>query len=59
MTDSLIQEKDLLAAHVIGEYLQDHPEFFQQYPQLLNSLRLPHQQRGSVSLIERQLELQR
>lgn len=59
MTDSLIKEKDLLAAHVVYDYLQDHPEFFQQYPQLLSSLRLPHQQRGSVSLVERQLELQR
>jgi len=59
MTESLIKEKDLLAAHVVYDYLQDHPEFFQQYPQLLASLRLPHQQRGSVSLVERQLELQR
>ena len=59
MTDSLIKEKDLLAAHVVYDYLQDHPEFFQQYPQLLASLRLPHQQRGSVSLVERQLEMQR
>lgn len=59
MTDCLIKEKDLLAAHVVYDYLQDHPEFFQQYPQLLSSLRLPHQQRGSVSLVERQLEMQR
>ena len=59
MTDSLIKEKDLLAAHEVYDYLQDHPEFFQQYPQLLASLRLPHQQRGSVSLVERQLEMQR
>lgn len=59
MTDSLTKDKDLLAAHVVYDYLQDHPEFFQQYPQLLASLRLPHQQRGSVSLVERQLELQR
>jgi uncharacterized protein len=59
MNDSLIKEKDLLAAQVVHDYLQDHPEFFQQYPQLLTSLRLPHQQRGSVSLVERQMELQR
>ena len=59
MTDSLSKDNDLLAAHVVYDYLQDHPEFFQQYPQLLASLRLPHQQRGSVSLVERQLELQR
>jgi uncharacterized protein len=59
MTDSLNKENDLLAAHVVYDYLQDHPEFFQQYPQLLASLRLPHQQRGSISLVERQLEMQR
>ncbi|MDP5137437.1 DUF484 family protein [Rheinheimera baltica] len=59
MTDNVIKETDLLAAHVVYDYLQDHPEFFQQYPQLLANLRLPHQQRGSVSLVERQLELQR
>lgn len=59
MTDSLTKDKDLLTAHVVFDYLEDHPEFFQQYPQLLARLRLPHQQRGSVSLIERQLELQR
>ncbi|MBU1310663.1 DUF484 family protein [Rheinheimera muenzenbergensis] len=59
MNDSLSKDKDLLAAQVVYDYLQDHPEFFQQYPQLLANLRLPHQQRGSVSLVERQLELQR
>ena len=59
MTDSLSQNKDELAAQVVYDYLQQHPEFFQQHPQLLASMRLPHQQRGSVSLVERQLELQR
>ena len=59
MNDSLTKDNDLLAAQVVCDYLQDHPEFFQQHPQLLASLRLPHQQRGSVSLVERQLELQR
>lgn len=59
MSDSLITNQDQLAAHVVYDYLQDHPEFFQQYPQLLAGLRLPHQQRGSVSLVERQLEMQR
>ena len=59
MNDSLTKDNDLLAVQVVCDYLQDHPEFFQQHPQLLTSLRLPHQQRGSVSLVERQLELQR
>lgn len=59
MTDSLIQEKALLAASVVEDYLQQHPDFFQHYPAILPQLRLPHQQRGTVSLVERQLELQR
>ncbi|MDP4945305.1 DUF484 family protein [Alishewanella sp. SMS8] len=59
MTDSLIQKKELLAASVVLDYLQQHPDFFQHYPDLLPQLRLPHQQRGTVSLVERQLELQR
>lgn len=59
MTDSLIQEKELLAASVVEDYLQQNPDFFQHYPTLLPQLRLPHQQRGTVSLVERQLELQR
>lgn len=59
MTDSLIQEKELLAASVVEDYLQQNPDFFQRYPDILPQLRLPHQQRGTVSLVERQLELQR
>lgn len=59
MTDSLIQEKELLAASVVEDYLQQNPDFFQRYPDILSQLRLPHQQRGTVSLVERQLELQR
>ena len=59
MTDSLIQEKELLAASVVEDYLQQNPDFFLRYPDILSQLRLPHQQRGTVSLVERQLELQR
>ncbi|GGW69356.1 DUF484 family protein [Alishewanella tabrizica] len=59
MTDSLIQEQSRLAASVVEDYLQHNPDFFQHYPAVLPRLRLPHQQRGTVSLVERQLELQR
>lgn len=59
MKDSLIQEKELLAASVVEDYLQQNPDFFLHYPATLPQLRLPHQQRGTVSLVERQLELQR
>ena len=59
MNDTLVKDKDAIAASVVLDYLQDHPTFFQQHPQLLQQMRLPHQQRGSVSLVERQLEMQR
>lgn len=59
MTDTLIKSEELVAASVVADYLQQHPDFFQHYPELLPLLRLPHQQRGTVSLVERQLELQR
>lgn len=44
---------------LIADFLAATPDFFQRHPQLLEQLRLPHNQRGSVSLLERQLELAR
>ncbi|WP_115720445.1 DUF484 family protein [Gallaecimonas mangrovi] len=44
---------------LIAEYLESNPDFFHRYPELLIRLRLPHGERGSVSLLERQLELAR
>ena len=35
MNDSLTTDKALLAEQVVLDYLQAHPEFFQQHPQLL------------------------
>ncbi|MDH3326971.1 MAG: DUF484 family protein, partial [Gammaproteobacteria bacterium] len=36
-------------------YLDKHPEFFQEYPELLVELKVPHPSGGAVSLIERQV----
>lgn len=47
------------ADQLVVQYLLQHPAFFQLHPELLNRLRLPHAQRGAVSLVERQLEMQR
>ncbi|MED5526208.1 DUF484 family protein [Gallaecimonas pentaromativorans] len=44
---------------LIAEYLESNPDFFHRNPRLLERLRLPHGERGSVSLLERQLELAR
>ena len=39
----------------IANYLTSHPDFFDQHPELLATLQLPHPQNGqAISLIERQ-----
>lgn len=43
----------------IADYLASQPDFFVRHPQLLDALRLPHEQRGSVSLVEARMERQR
>ena len=49
-------EPGSLAEEQMGEYLVQHPEFFERHPGVLTRLKLPHQ-RGSaaVSLVERQV----
>ncbi|KDM92122.1 DUF484 family protein [Photobacterium galatheae] len=37
-------------------FLASHPDFFLHQPELLEQLRLPHPERGTVSLVERQME---
>ena len=39
----------------IADYLSNHPDFFDQHPEVLTALQLPHPQNGqAISLIERQ-----
>ena len=45
-----------LSAQQVAEYLSDNTEFFVEYPELTAELIIPHQQRGSVSLVELQAE---
>ncbi|WP_394130351.1 DUF484 family protein [Shewanella maritima] len=42
---------------LIREYLLDNPDFFNRYPELLLALRVPHHERGAVSLVERRQEM--
>jgi uncharacterized protein YigA (DUF484 family) len=37
-------------------YLVKHPEFFAQHPELADKIKVPHEQKGSVSLVEIQSE---
>jgi len=48
-----------LDALQVKDYLLANPEFFQQYPILLEQLRIPHQKRGTVSLVELQSQQMR
>jgi uncharacterized protein YigA (DUF484 family) len=44
-----------LSAEAVARYLVHNPDFFEYYPELLSSLKIPHPTRGAVSLIERQV----
>lgn len=59
MSDVYDSDRFILEDQMVYQYLLEHPAFFQQHPELLARLRLPHAQRGAVSLVERQMELQR
>jgi hypothetical protein len=44
-----------LHAQDIAQYLVDHPDFFDQHPELLSGMQLPHPHNGqAISLVERQ-----
>lgn len=60
MIDNSEQSEELhLAEDIIVSYLQDNPEFFNNQPELVASLRLADPHRGTVSLVERQQQLLR
>ncbi|WP_417659250.1 DUF484 family protein [Pseudidiomarina sp.] len=44
---------------LIAEYLEENTDFFEHHPQLLQQLSLRHQERGTVSLVERQQQVLR
>lgn len=44
----------LINDDLVADYLQDNPEFFNRNKHLMSSLRLVDEQRGTVSLVERQ-----
>jgi len=44
---------------LIAEYLEENPDFFEHHPKLLQQLSLRHQERGAVSLVERQQQVLR
>ncbi len=59
MTDSTQCAETGLDGRQIADYLAVNPNFFTYHKDLLEQLHLPHEQRGSVSLVEAKLERQR
>lgn len=60
MTDMTAMKEDLiLDEQTVKDYLLANPQFFINNPDVLQTIRLPHQERGAVSLVERQQELLR
>lgn len=52
MSSSVDLDADILDDSLVAEYLQRHPDFFNRFPQLSMDLRIPHAERGTVSLVE-------
>ncbi len=59
VTSDIEADVAMLDEQIIREYLLDNPDFFQRHPELLLALRLPHAERGAVSLVERRQEMLR
>lgn len=57
LAEQLLEEP--LTDEQVIEFLGANPDFFVRYPHVLPQLRIPHQQKGSVSLVERQAEQMR
>lgn len=59
MSDVYDTDRMYLQEQLVHQYLLENPSFFQRHPDLLTKIRLPHAQRGTVSLVDRQLEQHR
>ncbi|KGQ71342.1 hypothetical protein OA57_00665 [Chelonobacter oris] len=50
---------EAVTASAVAEYLQQHPDFFQHHPHLLDELQVTHSEKGILSLVEAKLQRQR
>jgi uncharacterized protein YigA (DUF484 family) len=48
--------QNLIDAEQVAAYLLENPEFFTQFPQIIEQISIPHTHKGSVSLVELQSE---
>jgi uncharacterized protein YigA (DUF484 family) len=59
MTEHKPTLADPLEPEQIEAWLREHPEFFENYPDLLAELSLPHESGSAISLVERQVAILR
>ncbi len=55
---TIINGSDLQEAQVTT-YLAEHPDYFENHPDILEQMRLPHERGAAVSLVERQVSVLR
>ena len=48
-----------VTADIVSDYLREHPDFFEQHPDVLRDLKISHVGDGAVSLVERQVAVLR
>ncbi len=59
-----VQEEENLEANtvtkdMVSDYLKNNPEYFNEHPEILSELRIPHESGSAVSLVERQVSVLR
>lgn len=57
--ESALPERDAVNIEQVCQFLECHPEFFNEHDELLERLRVPHHRGGTISLVERQTEVLR
>jgi uncharacterized protein len=56
---STTEQHGELDADSVAAYLRRHPEFFNEHPELLSQLQIPHDSGAAISLVERQMSILR
>lgn len=55
-TTTAYESENLIDPEQVAAYLLENPEFFTQFPQIIEKISIPHTHKGSVSLVELQSE---
>ncbi|MFT4808256.1 MAG: hypothetical protein ACI9LX_001586 [Paraglaciecola sp.] len=55
-TTTAYKSENLADAEQVAAYLLENPDFFNQFPQIIEQMSIPHAHKGSVSLVELQSE---